>query len=143
MKVEGELRRWRSQCSVAVFLTLLVVGCGPSRDKDGNRPAQVVADFVKAVQARDFVKAASYWESESVRNVQVNRRMIFEEFCLRRFACDRFTLGRATRQKMGYYEVEFEGITAGSETKTMGIYCRLVDGKWQIREDLWLQPEKE
>lgn len=123
---------------------LLFHGCFKApRDKNGNRPEDVADAFIRAVQAGDLSRAAKFWDSGSIKNVQANFRVKFEDFCINKFKCDSYELSESTKGKSGYYHVGFEGKTRDGGTKGFGLYLKLFEGEWLLGEDLWIREATE
>jgi len=114
----GLLAAWRLWTFVAL------------KDRDGNRPQDVAKMFVEAVQVGDFEKAATYWRTGDVRNVEANSEMTFKEFCTKFFKCDTYQISLMGKDKIAY-AVAFRGQEGGSP-KMFGLFLLRVDGRWRL-----------
>jgi hypothetical protein len=93
METKQEIRSFGSKiasiliCLVGLFLQACEPG-GP--DRHGKTPEDVVTAFIQAVQAEDWILAATFWEANSILNLEANFKMPFKDYCMR--ACLRSRL---------------------------------------------------
>lgn len=117
------------------FVALLVLsGCfnagGTPKDRDGNHAEDVVRMFVEAVQKDNFEKAATYWRTGDVKNIEANAMMSFKDFSIHYFKCDSFKISFMRKDKKSHV-VAFRGQQNGRE-KTFGLFLQRIDGKWRM-----------
>ena len=117
-----------------LVVLVLPLGClsagSTPKDNDGNHAEDIVRMFVEAIQKGDFEKAATYWRTGDVKNIEANSKMSFKDFSIHYFKCDSFKTSFMRKDKKSHV-VAFRGQENGRE-KTFGLFLQRIDGKWRM-----------
>ena len=107
------------------------------QDDNGDRPEDVVRQFVEAVQGSDFEKAATYWRTGDVKNIEANSHMPFKDFCSYFFMCDNFAVTFIGQDKKSHL-IAFRGQDNGRE-KTFKLFLQRINGRWRMVMNRFIQ----
>jgi len=110
-------------------MSLIYTAFVPPTDKNGNRPDDVVRNFVAWAEAGNYEPARKLWYGPSERLSP----MKFEDYCERfkTIGLKNCKINGAGRGKSGYWTVRIDW-EEGGEKKHYFQYLKIVDGEWKM-----------
>ena len=128
--------------AASLLFTTLFLGCRfmDPKDVDGNGPEDAARRFVELARSGDISGAASCWREGDTANLETNRKESFAQFCAY-FRSESYRL-----QYEGWDGdicwIRFFGTDDG-KTRARLLFLdpphASKDGRWKLRESLWIK----